>query len=71
MLICPYFRERCHQPEILVKAVNNFAEVWQLNRYWMKRLKKEEAVSSQLDGLARVMEELTWELGGEPPSPPR
>ena len=66
----PTFRERCHQPEILVKAVNNLREVWQLNRYWEEKVEEgKRLVSSQLDGLARVMEELTRELGREPPSP--
>lgn len=66
----PTFRERCHQPEILVKAINNLQEVWQLNRYWEQKVKEgKKLVSNQLEGLAQVMEELTWEIEREPLSP--
>ncbi len=62
----PTFRERCHQPEVLVKAVNSLQEVWQLNRYWEQKVKEgKKLVSNQLAGLAQVMEELTWEMERE------
>ncbi len=63
----PTFRERCHQPEVLVKAINNLQEVWQLNRHWEQKVKEgKKLVSSQLEGLAQVMEELIWEIEQEP-----
>ncbi|HHX87016.1 MAG TPA: SpoIIE family protein phosphatase, partial [Firmicutes bacterium] len=63
----PTFRERCHQPEVLVKAINNLQEVWQLNRYWEQKVREgKKLVSDQLEGLAQVMEELTWEIEQEP-----
>ncbi len=66
----PAFRERCHQPGVLVKAINNLQEVWQLNRYWEQKVNAgKKLVSSQLEGLAQVMEELTWEIEREPLSP--
>lgn len=57
------FRERCHQPEELVRAVNNLREVMTVNRFWEQKLREgKELVSGQLQGLAGVMHELAHEV---------
>ncbi|NLZ32114.1 MAG: SpoIIE family protein phosphatase [Firmicutes bacterium] len=57
------FRERCHQPEVLVEAVNKLQELIEVNRYWEQRVKEgKELVSGQLRGLAEIMHELAREL---------
>ena len=57
------FRERCHQPEELVKAVNNLRELAEVNRFWEQKVKEgKELVSGQLQGLAGVMHELAGEV---------
>ncbi len=59
----PAFRDRCHQPEVLIRAINNLQEVWQLNRFWEQKLKEgKELVSGQLEGLAQVMLDLAAEI---------
>ena len=59
----PAFRERCQQPEVLIRAINNLQELWQLNRFWEQKVKEgKELVSGQLDGLARVMLDLAEEV---------
>ncbi|MEW5784327.1 MAG: SpoIIE family protein phosphatase [Bacillota bacterium] len=59
----PAFRERCHQPAALVRAINNLQEVWQLNRFWEQKVREgKELVSSQLEGLAMVMLDLASEV---------
>ena len=57
------FRERCHQPEALIRAINNLQEVWQVNRFWEQKVREgKELVSGQLQGLAQVMLDLAREV---------
>jgi stage II sporulation protein E len=57
------FRERCHQPEELVKAANSLRELAAVNRFWERKVKEgKELVSGQLQGLAGVMHELAREV---------
>ena len=59
----PAFQERCQQPELLVRGINTLKEVWQVNRFWERRLRdSRELVSSQLQGLSRVLFDLAQEL---------
>jgi len=61
--LSPSFRSRCHQPEALIRAINNLQEVWRLNRFWEQKVKEgKELVSGQLDGLARVMLDLATKV---------
>lgn len=63
----PAFRERCHQPDRLVEAVNNLKEVWAVNRFWELRVKEgQELVSGQLAGLSTVLEELAGKVEADP-----
>ncbi len=63
----PAFRERCHQPGILVEAVNNLKEVWAVNRFWERRVKEgQELVAGQLAGISTVLEELAGEVEADP-----
>lgn len=63
----PAFRERCHQPELLIKAINNLQEVWQLNRFWEKKVEEgKKLVAEQLEGLAQIMENLALEVERSP-----
>ncbi len=63
----PAFRERCHRPDVLVKAVNNLREVWEVNRFWQQRVKEgQELVAGQLAGLSTVLEELAGEVEADP-----
>lgn len=64
------FRERCHQPEELVRATNNLREIAAVNRFWEQKVKEgKELVSSQLQGLAEVMHQLASEVEGNRLSP--
>ena len=57
------FRERCHQPEELVRATNNLREMIAVNRHWEHKVKEgKELVSGQLQGLAGVMHDLAREV---------
>lgn len=57
------FRERCHQPEALVGAINNLQELMVVNRFWEQRVREgKELVSGQLQGLAEVMHDLAHEV---------
>ncbi len=57
------FRERCHQPEELVRATNNLREIMAVNRFWKQKVEEgKELVSGQLQGLAEVMHELAGEV---------
>ena len=57
------FRERCHQPEELVRATNNLREVMAVNRFWEQKVREgKELVSGQLQGLAEVMHDLAREV---------
>jgi len=57
------FRERCHQPETLIRAINSLHEVWQVNRFWEQKVREgKELVSDQLQGLAQVMLDLAREV---------
>ena len=59
----PAFRDRCHQPEVFVRAINNLQEVWQLNRFWEQKVREgKDLVSGQLEGLAQVMLDLAQEV---------
>lgn len=61
--LSPAFQTRCHQPEALIRAINNLHEVWQLNRFWEQKVKEgKDLVSGQLEGLARVMLDLAAEV---------
>ena len=57
------FRERCHQPEALVGAINNLQELMVVNRFWEQKVREgKELVSGQLQGLAEVMHDLAREV---------
>ena len=57
------FRERCHQPEELVRATNNLRGIIKANRYWEQKVREgQELVSGQLQGLAGVMHDLAREV---------
>lgn len=63
----PAFRERCHQPDVLVRAVNNLREVWEVNRFWEQRVQEgKKLVADQLAGLSAVLEELAGEVESGP-----
>ncbi|NLA26136.1 MAG: SpoIIE family protein phosphatase [Firmicutes bacterium] len=57
------FRDRCHQPEVLVEAINNLQELMVVNRFWEQKVREgKELVSGQLQGLAEVMHDLAREV---------
>ncbi len=57
------FRERCRQPEELVRATNNLREIAAVNRFWEQKVREgKELISGQLQGLAEVMHELACEV---------
>ena len=57
------FRERCHQPEELVRATNNLRDMIAVNRFWEQKVREGKGlVSGQLQGLAGVMHDLAREV---------
>lgn len=59
----PAFRDRCHQPEVLIRAINNLQEVWRLNRFWEQKVREgKDLVSGQLEGMAQIMLDLADEV---------
>lgn len=58
-----YFRHRCVQSNKLVSIVNFLFEIYAVEKYWQKRVSESrEIVSSQLKGVAEIMDSLSEEL---------
>lgn len=60
------FRNRCPNPAMLISSINRSKEVWQVNHYWVNRLKEgRDLVSCQLKGVSELMLEIAREARAE------
>ncbi|NLI70937.1 MAG: SpoIIE family protein phosphatase [Firmicutes bacterium] len=65
--LSPDFRVKCRSPASLLTAINCSREVWKANRYWVNKLTEERnLVSSQLEGVSLIMEEMAEEVKTNP-----
>ncbi len=65
--LSPDFRVKCRSPASLLTAINCSREVWKANRYWVNKLTEERnLVSSQLEGVSLIMDEMAEEVKTDP-----